>query len=353
MKILHIIFSLNVGGSESMLVDILNEQAKTKNQIELIIINDEYNEELLNKISKKIKISFCHRKKGSRNILPIIKLNYKLLKFEPDIIHAHDHTVIQCILPLKKWKTILTLHAIGFDVKNFTKYDCICAISKSVQKDIFDRSNLKSELVYNGINTCHITKKVNNTEKNDTFKIIQVGRLEHEIKGQDILITALSLINKKDLTNRIIIDIIGEGSSRPYLQELIKQLKLEKQVNLLGLKNRDYIYTHLHKYDLLAQPSRSEGFGLTVTEGMAAKIPVLVSNNEGPMEIINNGEYGFFFEKGNAEDCANKILEINTYKNINELTEKAYNYAYNNFDIKNTVQKYFDLYKKMLSSSNH
>jgi len=43
---------------------------------------------------------------------------------------------------------------------------------------------------------------------------------------------------------------------------------------------------------------------------MAAKIPVLVSNVDGPMEVIDNGEYGYFFESKNAESLATLIEEV-------------------------------------------
>ncbi len=44
---------------------------------------------------------------------------------------------------------------------------------------------------------------------------------------------------------------------------------------------------------------------------MLAKIPVLVSNIEGPLEIIENGKYGFYFKSGDVEDLTHKILKIN------------------------------------------
>ncbi|GAB6011852.1 glycosyltransferase family 4 protein [Viscerimonas tarda] len=346
MKILHIIFSLNTGGSETMLIDILNEQVKSSDTVKLFIINAEYNKELIEKIDKRVTVTCFGRKKGVHELLPLIKLNYQVFRFHPQVIHFHEHSGIRCF-PFNIWKTILTVHAMDLGTRELKKYDCICAISKAVQNDILTRADLNSVLVYNGINFSGIKAKKEKQNKG-VFRIVQISRLDHKNKGQDILIKALHLIKLQHKDLNIKVDFIGEGASLSYLHELASQLELDDSINFIGLKNRDYIYTHLCEYDLLVQPSNYEGFGLTVVEGMAAKVPVLVSNIDGPIEVINNGEYGFYFKKAQPKDCAKKIREIIELdeKEIQNLTEKAYIYALKNFDIKTTAQEYLELYKK-------
>jgi len=56
MKILHLIFSLNIGGAETMLVDILDQQVKSGRELFLIVVNKSVSYKLLNRINKKIKI---------------------------------------------------------------------------------------------------------------------------------------------------------------------------------------------------------------------------------------------------------------------------------------------------------
>ena len=99
----------------------------------------------------------------------------------------------------------------------------------------------------------------------------------------------------------------------------------------------------------MVQPSIYEGFGLTVAEGMIAGLPVLVSDVEGPMEIIQNGQYGYCFQVGNAEDMANKLVEMlqNPIK-VYEIARIGQVYATSHFDIKELVLKYDELYKKSL-----
>lgn len=69
-------------------------------------------------------------------------------------------------------------------------------------------------------------------------------------------------------------------------------MHLEDHVIFEGLKEQAWIYENLCRYDLFIQPSRYEGFGLTVAEAISAKVPVLVSNIEGPLEIIDGGRLG-------------------------------------------------------------
>ena len=129
---------------------------------------------------------------------------------------------------------------------------------------------------------------------------------------------------------------------------MTKKNDLENQVNFLGFKDRNYIYKHIKDYDLLLQPSLYEGFGLTVVEAMAAKVPVLVSNIEGPMEVIENGKFGYFFEVGNPKDLSLQIDKI--IKNYGENKfilniEVARKRVIGKFDIKHTAQNYINSYQ--------
>jgi len=130
------------------------------------------------------------------------------------------------------------------------------------------------------------------------------------------------------------------------MKELAINLRIEDRVNFLGLRYRDYVYNNLCEYDLYLQPSRFEGFGLTVAEAMAAKVPVLVSDIDGPIEIIDNGKYGNYFKVGDVEDCANQILHIyNNYSDVCQKIESAYKRVVDNYSITQTAKRYIEEYK--------
>jgi glycosyltransferase involved in cell wall biosynthesis len=342
MKIVHLIFSFHTGGSETMLVDVVNEQVKT-HQVTLIIINSLVNKALTDKINNKVKVIFIGRKEKSRNPLPILKLNCLLMKESPAVIHCHNESIIK-IIPWKK-KSVFTAHSLRIPTDNFRYYKRVIAISESVKSDIEQRSNIKPILVYNGIKTDSVKQKSDYAF--NTFDIVQVGRLDHKIKGQTVLLEALKvLVHEKGIKN-INVDFIGEGGSLEYLQKLVRDYQLINHVHFLGIRDRDYIYEHLKDYSLFVQPSFYEGFGLTVVEAMAAKVPVLVSDIDGQAEIIDRGRYGYLFRCGDSKDCAKSILNIiNTYgkKQIMEKINAAHIHACKYFNIDIMVQNLGKIY---------
>jgi glycosyltransferase involved in cell wall biosynthesis len=337
MKILHLIFAMQTGGAETMLVDIVNEQVKN-NDLTIIVLNNQINKNLLATIDKKVKIILLRRNEQSRNLWYVLKLNWFLLINKPLITHCHNNAAIRIILFRRK--TLLTVHGLNVDTSYLNKYSKVFAISEAVKTDIEKRCSVKPIVIYNGINLSQILQKKN--YEFSEFKIVQVGRLNHEIKGQHILIHALKILLERDHLN-MTLDFIGEGTSELYLKQLVKELNIEDKVNFLGIQDKSYINNHLHKYNLLVQPSLFEGFGLTIVEGMAAKIPVLVSNINGPLEIIEHGKYGWIFDSDNAFDCAEKILNImHNYNSVifHKKLESAFSFSIKSFSIAKTARNY-------------
>lgn len=340
IKVLHLIFSFNVGGAETMLIDIINQQVQ-KHKVTLLIINNQYNETLIRKINNKADVILLNRLPKSRNIIDIFRINYYLFKIRPNIIHCHEFNIIKYIFFKRLYTSVLTVHDTRLPIHGNLAYSKIVAISNAVQKDLKIKG-ISSDIIYNGVKTEKILKK---TKYNSTpnLRIIQVARIEIDKKGQDILLKAISLL-KQEHTN-IYVDFIGTGNSINTLKKIVNELKLTENVRFLGMQDRKYIYSHLKEYDLLVQPSIFEGFGLTVIEGMVAGLPVLVSNVDGPMEIVHNGKYGFIFQTRNAEDMAQQINYIIHHPDLAMKTaHKGQQYAIRNFDISTTVNNYEKLY---------
>lgn len=352
MKILHVIFSLSYGGSEVMLVDIINEQVKTEG-VNVLIINKDYNNDLIKSINKRAAIHLINRSPGSRNLFSVFYFNYIILKIQPDIIHFHDHNAIALLIYKGKARTCLTIHDVNKPIDHLKKYRCLFSISNAVSLNVFSRSRLQSTRVYNGVNFSKIIFK-DNYLMHGTFHLVQVSRLQHEKKGQHLVLEALhQLIYKYGLSN-LRVDFIGDGPSLQFLKEHTLKLNLSPYVNFPGSEVRSVVYANLHQYHLLVQPSIYEGFGLTVVEGIAAGVPVLVSNIEGPAEIVNDIVSGWTFESGNVKSLVIGILgimELYASNEISQICRTGFEQARKKYSIQDTAVNYTENYRKLLSTT--
>lgn len=348
MKIAHCIWSFVSGGTENMLIDIANSQARS-NEVALIIVNREYEQILLDRISKGVKVILINRKPGSKNPFAFSKFYTAIAKFAPDIIHAHNQDLLPLLKPLalSSRKLFFTAHRMDVPVKNIPASCHTIAISDAVGSDLSARGcRSKITVVKNGIDISLLSRK--QTYRDATieapFRIVQVGRLIVADKGQDLLLEAVSMLSRKGFS--VTADFIGGGESEDALRRMARQLGIEEAVRFLGSLPRENIYVALPSYDLLCQPSRSEGFGLTAAEGMGSGVPVLVSDTGGLPEIVQNGALGAMFKTGNATDLADKIEEIiRSYDIAAHKAQAARDFVRENFSTERLAQKYRSLYE--------
>jgi glycosyltransferase involved in cell wall biosynthesis len=351
MKIVHCFFTMKIGGSQILAVDLMNEMCKI-NDTSLIIINNQWDKVVLDRIDKNIKIYFINRSEGSKNPLPILRFNILLNKIGPDIIHCHENKIIN-LIKFSRAKTIYTVHAFDVLTTSLKKYDAIVSISQAVADDIKQRSGLISFVIYNGIPFGDFKKRiVYGLKPNEPIRLVQVSRLTHEIKGQDILINALNyLIKNKGVTN-ITLDFIGDGESQNYLESLVDLLGLKQKIKFIGPKSRDWVMSNLLGYDILVQPSRIEGFGLTIVEGIAAGLPVLVSDIKGPAEVMNGLSRDFLFKSDDAKNCAEALFNLISLYNQHEIKfimDETYKISINKFSIKCVVDSYINEYQRLVN----
>ena len=343
MKIAHVSWSMTNGGIENMLSDIINCQVGIYD-VSLIIINDYVDESILNRIDGRCHIIRIGRRLGSKNPWFAVKLNYVLWKGHYDILHIHNHGFLKYLL--YKGKRIATIHNSGFSSFKYSGCEVLACISKAVYDEMLQAGHKGCVRVDNGINVEAIRQRKNGWGSN-VFRMVQVSRLLVEQKGQDILLKALSSL-KMHVMEGFSLDYLGGGPDESMLRNLCFELGLNDHIRFLGNRDREYIYSHLKDYDLFVQPSRFEGFGLTVVEAMAARVPVLISDNEGPLDVIGYGTYGYSFKNGDIDDCARNIVLFMHRNNDLAMVEAAYQRALSNYDVRVTVDKYRSIYEQML-----
>lgn len=345
MRIVHVIWSMATGGIETMLVDIVNEQVKS-NKVRVYVINDYYNRELLQTIDSGVEVVLCNRRQGSRNPLPLVKFNISLLMYRPDVVHCHDCKLSSIIwLPFTR---VLTIHNTHSTSKYYGNYKRLFCISEAVRNHIANQGFHDGIVVYNGIHTGNIVERtLCHKADNKSIHMVCVGRL-HPDKGQRLIIEALRVLKDRHQVTTVSCDFVGGGAEHSPLENLAIRYGVADNVRFLGIKPRTWIYSHLKDYDLYVMPSISEGFGLTLAEACAAKVPVLTCDLEGPLEVVGGGRFGNIFKTGDQTSLANSIMRLLNNGIDEKMIMEAYDYVKRNFDVSHTAERYLREYESML-----
>lgn len=363
MRVAHINWELGFGGIETMLVNIANIQANLGAEVHVILLNDRNENSMLASIHSNVHLHFINRRVGTKGLGFMLRLNKMLIKLNPDVIHLHHSRFYSLLIHRKlKKRAVSTLHSLprgktresilskvcplfefvkgSGNLSMIDKIPRVFAISKSVQQDLLKNYNISSQLIVNGILTKEFQKR-SYRNADSPLQIVQVSRLLHSSKGQDLLIRAAARLQGK-----VHVTFIGDGPSMDFLKGLAKELKAEEWISFAGKHEQSYVADHLQDYDLFAQPSRNEGFGLTVAEAMAANLPVLVANNQGPAEVTEGNRFGWVFENNDVDDLVRMIEYIRThYDEALAKCEKAREHVIENYDVSVTAKRYLELYR--------
>ena len=178
--------------------------------------------------------------------------------------------------------------------------DFIVANSKAIVRQLEREEGVSSDklrLLYNGIDISHFhqTSRIGNLREElglpDNAVILFVVANLIPYKGHHDLLRAISLLPESDKKNVMLICAGGGLDDRSDLVSLVSKLKLEKQVFWLG--SRRDIPNLLSHADVGVLPSHEEGFSNAILEGMAAGLPMVVTDVGGNPEAVIDGETGF------------------------------------------------------------
>ena len=133
-----------------------------------------------------------------------------------------------------------------------------------------------------------------------------------------VLITSSRLVYKNaidDVLRALVLvpearfQIAGEGVEETNLKALARELGVEGRVEWLGYVDHARLPALLHAADIDVRPSRSEGFGASFAEAMAAGIPV-ITTQEGGLKDYITPEVAWPVEKDRPDQIAAQIKDI-------------------------------------------
>lgn len=176
----------------------------------------------------------------------------------------------------------------------------VIAVSASVA-DYARRSGAETVVVQNGLpspSEAADARKVLGVGPSE-FLVGGIGRLDFQ-KGWDLLCRAAQLV-RMELTDAAFV-VIGDGAERDRLARDVRCA----DVRFVGY--HESASRLIGAFDVVAIPSRYEGFGLVAVEAMHAGVPIVAARTGGLPEVI--GDCGRLVPPEDPEQLASEILRL-------------------------------------------
>ncbi|TAK29857.1 MAG: glycosyltransferase family 1 protein [Chloroflexota bacterium] len=241
----------------------------------------------------------------SREIAPFVR------RWQPDVVYAHflPTNVAALLLVPGLAPHPLIVSARGNDVMGmadrsrvhrwaitrlFRKADSILFCSEALQRHsrtLLAEAGRTGGILGDGVDVKQVDAAT--PWSADYPYLFTGGRFVHK-KGFDLLIEAFAEVHKVAPELRLM--IAGDGPARPRIEERVRDLQLEKSVELTGFLGPQDLLGRMKGSEFFVLPSREEPFGIVVLEAMAASKPVLAANVDNIPRLITDGHNGLLAE---------------------------------------------------------
>ncbi|MBQ8472248.1 MAG: glycosyltransferase [Bacilli bacterium] len=363
IRILQYIGSLNIGGSQTMIMELYRNIDKKKIQFDFIIDKEEkYFQKEIESLGGKVYVLPNYN--GKNHFLYTRAWddffeNHKEYK----IIHSHVRSTAAIVLKIaKKYGLITISHShstsngkgISSVIKKIYQYkiryianyfigcskeSCIWLFGKKVADSnkcfVLNNSINTEKFLYNSNIRNTIRKKYHLEDK---FIIGTVGRFV-ESKNHKFILEIFNEIQKNNKEAFLL--LIGDESSlKCEIQNKIKDLNLEDKV--LILTNRSDVNEFLQVMDVFVMPSIYEGLPVTLIEAQAASLPIVMSDTITDEVIITN----LITKLSLEDDIKIWVQNILKYKNFKRYNTKKEIQA-SGYDISKNVNWLTEFYMKL------
>ncbi|WP_395042737.1 glycosyltransferase [Flavobacterium sp.] len=201
-----------------------------------------------------------------------------------------------------------------FDINYFEKLNFLIAVSQECKDDLqlnFPKLKDAIKVIYNIVSPSLIqklsTENITDINFNATqTTILTVARLSKE-KGIDLALNASIELLKMGIQFKWY--IIGDGSERNNLEQKIKENNLQETFILLGLKENPYPF--VKQANIYIQPSRYEGKSIAIDEAKILQKPIIITNYPTAKDQIDNGVNGIISEMNGTAMAQNIVSLIN------------------------------------------
>ncbi len=217
----------------------------------------------------------------SFNVLKYLKQN----KINISILHLHSiNFLITAILIKLLYRCPSIMNFGGTDLLRLKKSKIMKHLASKIDGYLYVAQSMKLDLdklfnpkknFYMGNGVDLELFKPNLKFVRDQMQFFAIGNLRWQ-KGYDLLIEAFSNVAK--IYPDIKLLIAGDGPLKEQLKGLVINLKLERNIFLLGICSRNELVTHLSQSKGFIMSSVAEGFPKALIEAIACEVPVIVTD---------------------------------------------------------------------------
>lgn len=248
-----------------------------------------------------------------------------------DIVHGHGYHAFP--LHFSAWakcdRFVVTPHFHGVGHSPFTnplirilkpfgrttlrkaeKIISVSAYERALICEHFAFCSAKTVVIPNGVSFAEFSNIRKRKIKNPLKSILYVGYLL-DFKGAHYLVEVLP-----KLSDNVVLEIVGKGPLRPYLEKRARELKVDDRVRFYENLPRSELVQKFVDADLLAMLSKHEAYSMVVAEALTAGTPCVVANASALSEWVDN------------ETCVGVALPVN----LNDLARKINYFLENDLD---------------------
>jgi len=349
-KIIFIINSLECGGAERFLVDLVNHLDRERFDpiILAVIRRGDLAFELKNVplivVGKKTKLG----------LMTIWKLYRILVREKPNIVHTMLFggdlwgriAAVLARVP-RIISTEQNLHTVDRPIEYFSKRllnrftHTLVFISNSVRTYYAHKvplKNIRTAMIPNGIVTQHFMFQRDAFPKGHSVRIVCVARFVEQ-KGHAYLIDALKKIQHLPWQS----ELVGEGPLRMLLQEKVKALHMSDRIRFLGQQTN--IAEILKSADIHVLPSIFEGQGVVLLEASAAGCFLIASKVDGISEMFEDGKTAHLVPPKDPDALARSLSWFFDHRGeALALAKNAQQQVLEQYDITKSVKAYEEVY---------
>jgi glycosyltransferase involved in cell wall biosynthesis len=316
MKIVHVVYSMEMGGAEMLVAQLSRLQRKKGHDVtvcaysKLGILGERLLEEGMN-------IHVMGEAHPAKTVLRYLRL-FRALR--PDVVHCHNPApTLQAALGARLSGAacvVATRHSLvspPYDSAAEIKFNIasrcldwvvgICEITcRNLRGTPLARVD-RIVRVYNGASAVRLAPS--DLRHDGVFTLLFVGRVA-AIKDLRTLLKAVAVAYQVD--PRLRLWIVGDGPVRASLETLARELNLNEVVTFWGQQiATDRFFCAA---DAIAMSSTSEGLPMSLLQGMSLGLPAVVTAVGGMEEIMDLSQGGLMAPVGDANAMADAILRI-------------------------------------------